>query len=210
MSDFPSRLPQQDCRTDPVHQVGGRRDLGRRPRRAGGRARVHLAQDAAATVVAGLGAAWVMNRTTTAIQARQSEESRRRERRASGDVAYAALVQQAAGLVGRRLAPGRAEVLGLAFHYAMGVVLVPGYVVLRRRVGLRPVTAGLALGLSVSVLVDEVANPLLGSAAPPQAYPLVTHLRGLAGHIAYGLAVPALYEGVMAVLRPGHPDAREP
>ena len=163
--------------------------------------RTDLVQDAAATVVAGVGASWVMNRTTTAFQSRQSAESRRREEEASSDVAYAALVQQAAGLVGRRLSQGAAERLGLAFHYAMGTVLVPGYVLLRRRLGLRPVAAGLALGLSVSVVVDEVANPLVGSAAPPQDYPLASHLRGLVGHIAFGLAVPALYEATTAVLR---------
>lgn len=163
--------------------------------------RTRLAQDVAATVVAGVGASWVMNRATTAFQARQSAESRRREKEASGDVAYAALVQQAAALVGRRLDPGAAEGLGLAFHYAMGTALVPGYVLLRRRLGLRPVSAGLTLALSVSVLVDEVANPLVGSAAPPRAYPLVTHLRGLTGHVAYGLAVPVLFEGTAAAVR---------
>lgn len=163
--------------------------------------RTPLAQDAAATVVAGVGASWVMNRTTTAFQDRQSAQSRRREKEASGDVAYAALMQRAAGVVGARLAPGTAEGLGLAFHYAMGTALVPGYVLLRRRVGLRPLTAGLALGLSVSVLVDELANPLLGSAAPPQDYPLASHVRGLVGHVAFGLAVPALFEGTAAVLR---------
>src|SRR5690606_16106211 len=139
----------------------------------GGDMRTDLVQDAAATVVAGVGASWVMNRTTTACQSRQSAESRRREEEASSDVAYAALVQQAAGLVARRLSQGAAERLGLASHYAMGTVLVPGYVLLRRRLGLRPVAAGLTLGLSVSVVVvDEVANPLVGSAAPPQDYPL--------------------------------------
>lgn len=169
--------------------------------------RTDLVQDAAATLLAGLGAAWVMNRTTTAFQARQSQESRRREREASGGVAYEVFVQRAAWLAGWRLDPRRAEGLGLAFHYAMGVALVPGYVVLRRRVGLRPVPAGLVLGLSVSVLIDEVANPLVGSAAPPQAYPMATHLRGLAGHVVYGLAVPALFEGATAVLRYRQSDA---
>ncbi|PYG01723.1 hypothetical protein SAMN05216184_101187 [Georgenia satyanarayanai] len=163
--------------------------------------RTDLVQDAAATVVAGVGASWVMNRATTAFQARQSAESRRREEEASSDVAYAALVQQAAALVGGRLDPGTAERLGLAFHYAMGTALVPGYVLLRRRLGLRPVPAGLVLGLSVSVVVDEVANPLVGSAAPPGDYPLASHLRGLVGHVAFGLAVPVLFEATTALLR---------
>ncbi|WP_454085218.1 DUF1440 domain-containing protein [Georgenia sp. Marseille-Q6866] len=163
--------------------------------------REYLARDVAATAVAGVGASWVMNRATTAFQKRQSKESRRREEEASSDVAYAALMQRAAGAVGGQLDAGTAERLGLAFHYAMGTALVPGYVLLRRRLGLRPLTAGLTLGLSVSLLVDEVANPLVGSAAPPQDYPLASHLRGLVGHVAFGLAVPALFETTTAVLR---------
>lgn len=161
------------------------------------RARGGLAHDAAATIVAGLGAAWVMNQTTTAFRARQSKESRRQEEEASGDVAYAAFVRKAAALRGRDLDQRRAERLGVAFHYAMGTALVPGYVVLRRRLALRPLQAGLTLGLAVSVVVDEIANALVGSAAPPQAYPLVTHVRGVLGHVAYGVAVPILFEGML-------------
>ncbi|MEE6296258.1 DUF1440 domain-containing protein [Georgenia wangjunii] len=163
--------------------------------------RTHMGHDAAATVIAGTGAAWAMNRVTTAFYERQSPESKRREREASSDVAYAVVVQKAASLVGKSLERDSAERLGLGFHYAVGVALVPGYVVLRRVIGLRPLAAGLALGLSASVLVDEVANPVLGSSAPPTDYPLVTHLRGLAGHVAFGLAVPVLFESTVAVLR---------
>jgi uncharacterized membrane protein YagU involved in acid resistance len=57
-----------------------------------------------------------------------------------------------------------------------------------------PFGAGTAAGLSMAVLVDEVANPLLGFTPPPQKYPLVSHLRGLAGHLVYGLGVAALVE----------------
>jgi hypothetical protein len=153
-----------------------------------------LAGDALAAVVAGLWAAGAMNRTTTAFYKRQSEASRRREEEVSEGVAYAVVIQKAAALVGREVEPDRAERLGEAFHYAMGALLAPGYVVLRRQTGLRPVAAGLTLGLTVSVIVDEVANPLLGFTAPPRAYPLATHLRGLAGHVVYGLTVAGLFE----------------
>jgi Protein of unknown function (DUF1440) len=152
------------------------------------------ARDAVATVVAGIGAAWVMNRATTAIYERQSEASRRREEEVGEGVAYAVVVRRVAGLVGHEIAPARAERLGEAFHYAMGAVLAPGYVLLRRRFGLPPVTAGLAFGLSVSVVVDELANPLLGFTAPPQSYPLVTHVRGIAGHVVFGLTMAGLFE----------------
>lgn len=156
--------------------------------------RRRLTRDAVATVVAGTGAAWAMNRATTAIYERQSQASRRREEAVSEGVAYAVVVQKVAALAGLEVAPDRAERLGEGFHYAMGAVLAPGYGMLRRRFGLRPLTAGLAWGLTVSVVVDEVANPLLGFAAPPHAYPLVTHVRGVVGHVVYGVTLAALLE----------------
>lgn len=45
--------------------------------------------------------------------------------------------------------------------------------------------AGILAGLALSAIVDEGLNPIIGSSAPPQAYPLSTHVRGLAGHLAY-------------------------
>jgi uncharacterized membrane protein YagU involved in acid resistance len=66
--------------------------------------------------------------------------------------------------------------------------------VARRRFGMTPSGAGVASGLSMAVLVDEIANPLLGFTPPPQKYPLVSHLRGMAGHLVYGLGVAGLVE----------------
>lgn len=54
------------------------------------------------------------------------------------------------------------------------------------------------------VLVDEVANPLLKFTPPPQKYPLVTHLRGLAGHFAYGLGLAAGVEAGWRLLGAVH------
>ena len=42
------------------------------------------------------------------------------------------------------------------------------------------------------VLVDEGANPVLGLTPPATAYPLVTHVRALAAHLVYGVALGGL------------------
>ena len=73
--------------------------------------------------------------------------------------------------------------------------------VLRRRFGMSSFGAGAACGLSMSILVDEIGNPLLGFTPPPQKYPLVSHLRGFAGHLVYGLGVAALVEAGWKVTR---------
>ncbi len=41
-------------------------------------------------------------------------------------------------------------------------------------------TAGLAVGVGMWVIVDEGANALLGLTPPAPAWPVVTHLRALA------------------------------
>jgi hypothetical protein len=75
------------------------------------------------------------------------------------------------------------------FHYGLGMSWGPPYTLLRRETNLGPVSAGLLVGAAMSLLVDEGMTPLLGFSAPNRDYPLVTHLRGVAAHLAFGLGV---------------------
>ena len=49
-------------------------------------------------------------------------------------------------------------------------------------------------GAAMSLVADEAMTPLAGFSAPNSAYPLVTHLRGFAAHLVFGLAVAATCE----------------
>ncbi len=152
-----------------------------------------LVTDAALVAVAGFGAAKVMGKATTLLYEQQTE-AKKQEEDASYGVAYNVAARKTAALAGRELSQDQAGKAGMAIHYALSFGWVPVYMVLRRRFGMGPFGAGIASGLSMAVLVDEIGNPLLGFTPPPQAYPLVTHLRGLAGHLVYGLGVAALVE----------------
>lgn len=55
-------------------------------------------------------------------------------------------------------------------------------------------TAGLVTGASQSLILDETITPVIGASAPNRDYPLSTHLRGLAAHLAFGLAIAATTE----------------
>ena len=55
----------------------------------------------------------------------------------------------------------------------------------------------------MSILVGEGLTPLLGFSAPNRAYPLVTHLRGFAAHLAFGLGVAGTAEAVYWLGRGG-------
>jgi hypothetical protein len=153
-----------------------------------------LVTDAALVAVAGYGAAKIMGKATTFLYEQQTDEAKKQEEDASYGVAYNVAARKTAALAGRELSQDQAGKAGMAIHYALAFGWVPVYMVLRRRVGMGPIGAGVTSGLSMAVLVDEIGNPLLGFTPPPQAYPLVTHLRGIAGHLVYGLGVAALVE----------------
>jgi hypothetical protein len=150
--------------------------------------------DAALVGIAGFGAAKVMSKATTFMYEQQSDEAKQQEKEESYGVAYTVAAKKTAALAGKELSQEQASKGGMALHYALALGWVPVYMVLRRKAGMTPFGAGAAAGLSMAVIVDEVANPLLGFTPPPQKYPLVSHLRGLAGHLVYGLSVAVLVE----------------
>ena len=95
--------------------------------------------------------------------------------------------------------------VALGFHYGLAVSWAPLYGFLRRQVSLSAPLAALLTGLAMSVLADELMTPLLGFSAPNRAYPLVTHLRGVAAHLVFGATVGAVSEASWAItgrLRP--------
>jgi hypothetical protein len=73
--------------------------------------------------------------------------------------------------------------------------------VLRHRARFGVPGAALATGIAMSVIADEGLTPLLGFSAPNRAYPLVTHLRGVAAHLVFGAAVAAVSEATWAIAR---------
>ncbi len=153
-----------------------------------------LVTDAALVGVAGFGAAKIMGKATTVMYEQQTDQSKEQEKEESYGVAYNVAAKKTAALVGEELSQKQASKAGKALHYALALGWVPVYMIARRRFRMTPFGAGVASGLSMAVLVDEIANPLLGFTPPPQKYPLVSHLRGLAGHLVYGLGVAGLVE----------------
>ncbi len=89
--------------------------------------------------------------------------------------------------------------LSLAFHYGLAIQWAALYPLLRRRTSLSPLTAGLATGGAMSVIADELMTPAFGFSAPNLEYPLLTHVRGFAAHLAFGVAVAAVFEAVWTV-----------
>jgi hypothetical protein len=127
-----------------------------------------------------------MDAATTAFYARQDEASRRREQELAAGGTLVQLGRQVGAAMGRDLDDAAAGRVGVAMHRSFGV----GYGVLSAalvRRGWSPWTAGLTVGTAAFLVVDE------GTALPQlTAYPLVSHLRGVVGHAAFGLTAGAL------------------
>ena len=96
--------------------------------------------------------------------------------------------------------PRRHEMSGKAIHLATGMGWGPVYGLLRRYAGLRPVTAALASGTAMSLILDEYLVPALGLSAPNHHYPNFTRARGLVAHLVYGAAAAVATEGLVRSL----------
>jgi hypothetical protein len=149
-------------------------------------------RDLALGAVAGYGASRVMDRVTTAFQERQSESSRRREREVQEEMATTVLVKKLAQSLGRKIDEHEAERLGGWVHYGMGVSTGVSAALMVHR-GMPAFRAGVASALTTWLLVDEVANPVLGLTPAATDYPVVTHVRGFVGHLALGLTIGSFF-----------------
>ena len=108
----------------------------------------------------------------------------------NGKPAVANLVDRIEAATGRRLEPSVKDRLASVLHYALGIV--PGALYgLLRRFPIVGAKRGLVYGVLLWLLNDELLNTALGLAAPPQAYPLESHARGLVGHIVLGITTDA-------------------
>ncbi len=92
------------------------------------------------------------------------------------------------------------EWLGQAIHFTTGIGWGPVYGLLRRYARLKPVSAALVTGGSMSLILDEALVPALGLSAPNNHYPPFTRMRGLAAHLVFGAAVAVVAEGLGRIL----------
>ena len=98
--------------------------------------------------------------------------------------------------LGATPSPRQEEVWGKVIHTATGIGWGPIYGLLRRYGGLRPVSAALASGIGMSLVLDEGLVPALGLSAPNRHYLAFTRARGLVAHLVYGAAAALVAEGL--------------
>lgn len=149
-----------------------------------------MLRDVGVGAAAAYGAGKIMGAATTRFLERQSEASRRREEEVTPGGAPMATARWLADVVGADLTDDEAVRLagflhrGLSTAYGLAAVLLV-------RAGARPLRAGVAVGAAAFLLVDEGVS-VLGVIPRPPEYPLESHLRGVVGHLTFGVATGAL------------------
>jgi hypothetical protein len=134
------------------------------------------ARDLLTGLGAGYGATRVMEKASTFMYERQSEEARNREEELREEMPTTVLVRKVADWRGVKLEDEQADRLGTWLHYGFGAAGGPVAAILARTTAIRPLRAGLAVGTAMFVLVDEGANYVLGLTPPAPEWPAVTHL----------------------------------
>lgn len=149
-----------------------------------------LGADLLRGAVAGAIGVWAMDRADWFMYHRESPRTRARTQAARPgglDPAHVA-ANALARRFGRELSRPQPHPAGMAVHYAIGIAPGALYGALRERLPWVGAGRGLFLGLVLSVVEDELANPLLGLAGKPGRYPWQAHARGVAAHLVYGAA----------------------
>jgi uncharacterized membrane protein YagU involved in acid resistance len=76
--------------------------------------------------------------------------------------------------------------LGMAIHWGYGIVWGGAFGALRDRVPLIDSAGGLAFGLGLWLVGDELMMPAMGLSPPSRKFPWQNHARAAANHLAYG------------------------
>jgi uncharacterized membrane protein YagU involved in acid resistance len=156
-----------------------------------------IARQAIAGAAAGAAATWLMGRVTTWLYEREDPRALERENRArGGQTAYGIAAGKLANAVNVELSDDKRQQMGTAIHWALGSAAGAGYAVLRKQWPLAASLKGVPFGIAFFLGMDELANWALGFTPGPLEFPWQAHARGLAGHVAFGVANEMLLEGV--------------
>jgi hypothetical protein len=152
-----------------------------------------VAGDLVKGAVAGAAGVWVMDRVDWFMVEHGNQEAWRRTQaaRPNGKDPAHNMVGSAARAVGTS-PPPQPHAAGIATHYVVGMAPAIAYAATRRHLPGGILGRGLILGLGMFLVEDEIINPLVGVAAPPQRYPWQAHARGLVAHLVLGVVTEAI------------------
>jgi uncharacterized membrane protein YagU involved in acid resistance len=170
--------------------------MRKRNGKTNGRKNGSLAADMMKGAVAGAVGVWVMDRVGWDMYLSEDPKAFQQEKEAQVEGKYAAhvMVGHMAEAMGKELTETQQHKAGKMMHYGLGIMPGALYGALRDRVPGVGAANGLAYGLGMFLLEDEIANPLLGNTSGPTAYPWQAHWRGLVTHLVLGAVTDTVYD----------------
>lgn len=148
----------------------------------------------AVSLLGGFIATKIMGKVSMKLYKMEPEEARKQEDAVRPGPPYQIAAKKTASLLNLQLNDEQLKKAGMGFHLGLGMGWAVFYPLLAQKTNLSPVVNGLITGASLSLIVDEGLTPALGFSAPNKEYPMVTHIRAVANHLVYGLAVAGIYE----------------
>lgn len=159
-----------------------------------------LAVDIAIGVVAGLVATKVTDWAQTALYSVTPAKVREKEECVRPGPPAEIAAEDLANRLGVQLDEKARARAGNAVHYTLGALWGPIYGQLRRNTHIGASGAAFVSGATMSLMIDEGLTPALGYSAPNRDYPVLTHVRGLAGHLVFGTVNAAVAEALSRLL----------
>jgi hypothetical protein len=144
--------------------------------------------------IAGAASVWVMDRITWYMYKHEDPMAYKQEKEAQKEGKYVAHVaaDKMINALGVNATDKQHYYAGKTVHYLLGMVPAALYAVFRHRAEELTFGRGLAFGLGLFIVSDEITAPLLGLSSGPRAYPWQAHVRGLVGHLAVGATTDAV------------------
>ena len=145
--------------------------------------------------MAGAVGVWVMDRVDWYMVEHGNREAWRRTQavRPHGQDPAHNIVNMAAEVIGAKPIQ-QPHPAGIAMHYAVGMAPAAAYSATRKHLPGGVVARGIALGLGLFLVEDEIINPLTGASAPANKYPWQAHARGLVAHLVLGVVTEAVLQ----------------
>ena len=145
-----------------------------------------ILKGAAAGLIAGLAASFVMGQYQTLLSSlAEKEESPGQPEDEPATVKAAEEISEE--VFDHKLSTSEKGQAGEAMHYAMGGVSGLIYGAAAEIEPLATTGAGLPFGTAVWLVADDLVVPALGLSKPPTEYTLSTHAYALSSHLVYGL-----------------------
>lgn len=157
--------------------------------------RRNIALHLAVGLVAGLVATRVNDHAQRALYRITPEQAKAREPAPLEPTSLVA-ARKTAAKIGLPTNPATVKRLKNVIHYGLGSVWGAVYALLRRHSRMTPLGAGTVTGATLSLIIDEAVCPAIGFSQPSHRYPTISHLRGFATHLVYGLALAATAESL--------------